>query len=94
MAPRLRAEEVLDVDMVVAFEFTDVGESWTVHVRRGVAEIRPRPAEDPDLRVTTTALLWRRLAAGRATRAAALASGDLAIEGGVAAFARFVSWFK
>jgi alkyl sulfatase BDS1-like metallo-beta-lactamase superfamily hydrolase len=37
---RLRAEDTLDLSLVVGLEFTDVDEHYTVEIRRGVAEVR------------------------------------------------------
>lgn len=40
----LDPEKSVDVEAIVGLRFPDVGESWTVHMRRGVAEILPRLA--------------------------------------------------
>jgi len=91
---RLRAEETLDADLVVAFTFTDIGEDWAIHVRRGVAEVRQRAVAAPDLRLTTTAVTWRRLVAGKVNRATTLAGSDVQVDGSVAELVRFLAWFR
>lgn len=94
MAVRLRAEETLDVDMVLAITFTDIEQSWAIHVRRGVAEIRPREVAEADLRLTTTAVTWRRMLAGKINRAGAFTSGAVQLEGRMADLVRFLAWFR
>ena len=51
----LDAEKAADADVVVGFRFEDVDEDYTVHVRRGVAEIETRAPEAPDISVRTEA---------------------------------------
>lgn len=94
LATRLRAEDVLDTELVVALSFTDVEEDWVIHVRRGVAEIRRRTVSSPDLRLTTTSVTWRRLLAGKISRAGAFAGGAVQLEGSMVELVRFLSWFR
>ena len=94
LATRLRAEDVLDTELVVSLSFTDVDEEWVIHVRRGVAEIRPRSVPAPDLRLTTTSVTWRRLLAGKINRVGAFASGAIELEGPMVELVRFLSWFR
>jgi alkyl sulfatase BDS1-like metallo-beta-lactamase superfamily hydrolase len=82
MAVALDPQRSADVDTLVGFRFPDVGEAWTLHVRRGVAEVQPSFPEDPDIAVTVDSNLWKDLLTGRRNAALALASGDVAVEGG------------
>lgn len=43
--PRLKAEAALDSELCVGWRFTDVGESYTVTIRRGVAVVEPASEE-------------------------------------------------
>lgn len=90
---RLKAEDALDTDMVVVFDFTDEGRTFTVHVRRGVAEVRERRAAAPDLVVTTTARVWKRVLAEKDGAGKALARGDLKLTGGLGELLRFAGLF-
>lgn len=91
---RLKAEETFDVDELAQFHFTDTGEFYTVHLRRGVAEVRERRVENPALSVTTTTQTWKRLATNKEGAAQALLTGALTVEGGVLALNRFMGYFE
>ncbi len=91
---RLRAEKALDQDTVVAFRFTDVGEDFTVHVRRGVAEVQPRLPADPDVSITVPAAVWKAIAFGKTSPAAAYARGDLELDGGLIDVVSFLRLFE
>lgn len=85
------------VDTLMAFRFTDTGEAYGLHVRRGVAEFREGNPEDPDLSLTTDTRVWIDIVLGRRGVPAALASGDLEIGGGIGqvpAVLRFLSLFR
>jgi alkyl sulfatase BDS1-like metallo-beta-lactamase superfamily hydrolase len=86
---RLKAEDALDTDLVVGWEFTDVGRSWRMHIRRGIAELQERPADDASLRFVTTSVAWKRIAGGHLTPAAAVVEGELSVEGGVTSVLAF-----
>ncbi len=57
LATSLDPEASASVERVVGFVFPDAGEAWTVHVRRGVAEVQPRL--DPAATITVTTDAWR-----------------------------------
>ena len=97
MPPRLRAEEVLEVDWQAVFEFTDLGRAWVMHVRRGVAEVRERPVEvaaeiPAALRLRTTTRTWKRIVVGQDHAVAAVARGEL--EGDLIELAKLQRWFE
>lgn len=97
----LNAEKSRDRDTRVLFEFTDTGERYGVHVRKGVAELLSGDAlstwAPADIQVsTTTGVLVEVLMQARGVPGA-LASGDLKLAGGVwdvPAFAGFLLLFK
>lgn len=94
MPVRLKAEEALDTNTLVAFHFPDVAESYAVHVRLGVAEVRDRAPENPDLTITVDARTWKRIAFGKRSPAAAVASGELDTEGGLLKVVGFLDLFE
>ncbi|MBW1817075.1 MAG: SCP2 sterol-binding domain-containing protein [Deltaproteobacteria bacterium] len=81
-------------DKVTGFRFPDTGEAYTLHVRRGVAEVRPRFPENPDMTVTVDAAVWKEIAAGMRSPAGALIKGDVRIEGGTFSLVKFLGLFK
>ena len=81
MAVRLNPEKSANVDQVVGFRFPDTGEAYTVHVRRGVAEVRPRFPKDPEISVTVDSHIWKEIAARIRNPTAAVLKGDLKIDG-------------
>ena len=83
MPAALDAEAAHDVDRVLGFRFTDVDEAFAVHIRRGVAEIREGWPDDPDAGLTTTTRTWIDIVTKQRSLPAAVATGDVSVEGGV-----------
>ena len=81
MPTNLDPEKSAETDLVVGFRFPDVGESYTIHVRRGVAELRPHFPERPDVAVSVDSGVWRELVVGLRSPALAFATGDVEVEG-------------
>lgn len=81
MAVRLDPVASADIVMTVAFRMTDTGETYTVAVRRGIAEIRPGFSAEPDLVLIVEETHWKELALGVSSPLAALATGRLKVEG-------------
>jgi len=93
MAIKLVAEKSMDVDTIAGFRFPDTGEAFTVHVRRGVAEIRPQFPENPDISLTVDSSVWKEVATGFRNPAIALVK-DVDKEGGTLEIIKFLSLFK
>ena len=97
MPGNLNAEAAADVDRVMGFRFPDVGESYGIHVRRGVAEVTRGFPEEPDVAISADAGVWIEVVAGVRGLPAAMATGDVSVEGGVLkvpAVLRFLSLFR
>jgi alkyl sulfatase BDS1-like metallo-beta-lactamase superfamily hydrolase len=94
MSVNLDPEKSLDADTVVGFRFPDVGEAFTIHVRRGVAEVSPVFPEEPDIAVTVDSLVWKEILIGKRNPLTAFASDDVAIEGGTVALVGFLRMFR
>lgn len=98
MATRLDPELAAGVHESARFRFTDTGERFVVTVRHGIAEVvagDPLPGTPAPLAsVTTTTGTWRRLAVDLTTPVAALAAGELSIDGDPLAFRRFTARFR
>jgi alkyl sulfatase BDS1-like metallo-beta-lactamase superfamily hydrolase len=94
MASNLDPVKSADTDTVVALHFTDVDETYLLHVRHGVAEIRRAVPEDPDIEVTTDSYVWKQILVGQRNAAAALALGKLSVDGGVIELAKILLMFR
>jgi len=93
MAVRLVPEKSQDVDMAVAFRFPDTGQAYTVHVRKGVADIQPVLLKDADVKVTINSLAWKELAAGIRSPAISLFK-DIKKDGSLLKLMKFFSLFE
>lgn len=87
-----------DVDRIVGIRFADVGEAYTLHVRRGVAEIRQRPPEiyermDMDMRVVADSQQWKEMLAKLRSPLGTL-PGFTYEKGNPVSLARFLALFK
>jgi len=97
MPVNLDAEAAADVEASMSFRFPDVDETWTLRVRRGVAVLRPGAPEEPDHAITADAADWIEILAGLRGLPAAVASGDVTVEGGITAVpgvVRFLALFR
>ena len=92
MAIKLVPEKSIDVDTIAGFRFPDTGEAFTVHVRRGVAEIRHQFPENPDISLTVDSTVWKEVATGFRNPAIALVK-DVDKEGGIVEIVKFLKLF-
>ncbi len=94
MSVRFNPEKAGDVSKAVAFYFTDTGEKWTVTVRHGIAEVRPRSDSRAEITLKVNSKTWKEIAAGLRSPTLAYASGDVQVEGGTFDLVRFLSYFR
>ncbi len=95
MTTRLRAEEALQSDTRVRFDFSDLGRTFTMHVRRGVAELSEGGgAAEPDIRIATTSAIWKRIVTKKRNPALAYAADEIDLEGGLVAVVKFLALFE
>jgi len=94
MVTRLKAEDTLETDTVVGFDFTDLKRQFTVHVRRGVAALRERKPEKADLTIRTTSTAWKRIATKKRNPALAFAAGEVEVDGGLLDVVKFLALFE
>jgi alkyl sulfatase BDS1-like metallo-beta-lactamase superfamily hydrolase len=93
MAVNLDAGRCLETDRVVGFRFPDVDEAYTIHVRRGIADVQPVFPQRPDVAVTMDATVWREILTGRRNPAVAFVSGDVTVEGSTLELIQFLRLF-
>jgi alkyl sulfatase BDS1-like metallo-beta-lactamase superfamily hydrolase len=94
MAANLDPENAQDIDTVVGFRFPDTGEEFTLHVRNSVAEVLPRFPDRPEMTVTADSMVWKGILARKRNAAAAIATGDVMVNGGKIELARFLLLFR
>lgn len=93
MAVRLDPVKSADTNTITAFRFPDVDQAYTVHVRGGVAEVRPGLPDNPDITITVDSKVWKEIAAKIRNPAAAYATGDVKVEGGALSLVGFLNLF-
>ncbi len=94
MPVHLDPDRAADVDMAVGFRFPDVGEDYSLHVRRGVAEFRSRLPARPDVVVTADSRVWKEVVLGIRNPAVTLLSGQVQVEGGTLDLVGFLRMFR
>lgn len=93
----LNAEDAVDINQTVELAFDDIGETYSVIIRRGVAEIRRGKSAYADLRVEVSSSAWADILLGAQSVPAALLKGDVKLENrivDVPAFISFLLLFK
>lgn len=93
MRVSLDPEKAADVDTVIGFDFTDTGEAFSIHVRKGIAEITKGFPDKPDASIKTETFVWKEILAKRRNPAIAFASGDVEIDGSIIDMLAFLSLF-
>ena len=98
MAVNLDPEASADVDKIVGMKFPDIDKGYTIHVRRGVAEIRPRSPEEIDkmeldIMVIADSKAWKEML-GKIRNSALTLAGFEYEKGNTLAFASFLRMFK
>jgi len=98
MAATLDPVASAEIDQLVGIRFTDVGEAYTIHVRRGVAEIRQRTPETfervaSDILVRADSQEWKEMLARMRNPLVTLV-GFSYEKGNPVSFARFLALFR
>jgi len=93
MAVNLDPKASAEIDKRVGMKFTDTGEAFTIHVRRGVAEMIPRLSGNLDILVEADSLKWKEMLGKLRSPVATLASFDYP-KGNAVAFALFLRLFE
>lgn len=64
LAVNLDPVKSADLDKRVGIKFTDTGEAYTIHVRRGIAEITPGLKDNLDMLVHADSVKWKEMLVG------------------------------
>lgn len=93
LATRLDAQRTLDVEEKVNFHFPDTGEDYSVHLRRGGADVQPRALPDAAATLPVDSRIWKEVAAKLRDPSGLLTDGGASVEGSTVTFLRFMSYF-
>lgn len=97
LAVNLNPAASLDSNAVMGLRFTDTGETFGIHVRRGVAEVTAQFPRQADHVITTTTAVWLQIMAGELSLPMAMINGDIALQGGrlqIPATLAFLAMFR
>lgn len=94
MAVNLDPARSADTDRAVRFRFPDTNEVFTVHVRRGVAEVQPRDTGRAEATVIAESGVWKEVVFERRSLPLALVAGDVKVEGSTLDLIGFLRLFK
>lgn len=90
----LKAEDTLDIEIAYCFAFTDPDQDYTLRIRRGVALLTEELASDCTGTVSMPTATFKAIGAKHTNPAAALASGDMVVDGGLPGFLGFMGYFE
>lgn len=82
-----------DVHAVARMIFTDLDQSWAIHVRRGVVEVTEVVPDTTDVAIELDRSTWGRIALRELTLADAVAAGDAVITGDQSTMAAIINSF-
>lgn len=94
LAVNLDPAKSIQTNKKVLFYFPDVKENYSIHVRRGVAEVQAFAMENPDMTITVDSKTWKEIVAKIRNSTWAYTIGKLKIEGGASEFAAFMKMFQ
>lgn len=98
MTSTIIAEDTLDVQMALTYNFADTNESFTIEIRNGIAQLHESAQADADVQINTSrAVLNKILMAGpngQQVIGQNMQSGDFAFaQGSIQDFGQFMSYF-
>jgi alkyl sulfatase BDS1-like metallo-beta-lactamase superfamily hydrolase len=83
-----------DVQKIARVTFSDLGKSWALHVRRGVAEVTETIPDEVDAAITLPRLTWAQIVLRQKTLDEAVKSGKATVGGDKKALAAIVASFN
>jgi len=94
MPAKLKAEQCLDLELSVGFEFTDINQHYTVTIRRGIAEVVAQARDNTQANISVSSGLWKRIVTQQSSPVTSVASGALAVDGSISDLLHFLSLFE
>ncbi len=93
MPTLLVPQRSVDKFKTISWTFPDVDKSYTLEVRSGVAEFRPGVDEKADIKLTVNKDDWIEIILGQRSFPIALATGDVALAGGISKLPELTQFF-
>jgi alkyl sulfatase BDS1-like metallo-beta-lactamase superfamily hydrolase len=72
-----------DLESIVQITFSDLGRSWALHVRRGVAEVTEIVPDNVDVTLSLPRLVWAKIVLNETTLQDVITSGEATVDGSV-----------
>ncbi|MBU3914216.1 MBL fold metallo-hydrolase [bacterium] len=94
MTVALVPEKSLDVDQIVTFHFTNVNESHSLHVRKGIAEYISKALPGADIELAMDTGTWIQIVSGYKSFPGAIAKGELSVKGGLTGVPKLVGFLS
>ncbi len=94
MTVNLDPEKSLETNQIITFNFPDVKESHSLHVRKGVAEYIPHALDNPDIELTLTSGTWVEIVAGKQGFPGAVVGGKLKVKGGLTQVPKLIGFLS
>ncbi len=91
---RLKAEQTLSVNRSLGFEFTDLGATYGLTIRRGVCQFDVNPKHGMDMILSMTKPVFTRVLSGATTIEEAVVKGDIRLTGGLDNLKQFLGYFE
>ena len=91
---RFQPEICGDRRTTVVFDFKDVKQTISVQLRNGVAIVKHKSLEKPDLKLKTTSGVWKKLLMTHFKDIGEYNKDQLSIEGGISNFKQFLGCFQ
>ncbi len=91
---RLKSEDTLQVNMSLAFKFTDLNETYSLTIRRGVCQFARSIPSDVDLILTLAKPQFEAILLGKTNFEEALARDDIVLQGELEELKQFLGYFE
>ena len=91
---RLKSEDTLQVNMSLAFRFTDLDEAYSLTIRRGVCQFDRSIPSGVDLILTLSEAQFEAVLLGKTSFEEALARKDFVLQGELDELQQFLGYFE
>lgn len=88
-----KPEECVDRNETLYIELVDPSSQHFIQFRNGIAIVRNKIPKQWDIKLKTTVTIWKDILLGKRNVLAALATGDVTVEGGILALTAFMGCF-
>ncbi len=94
MSVNLKAEKVLDIEKSITWYFPDINKYYSIHIRKGIAEVIPSKISNADYNVEVDSKIWKELLAELIKPLPTFLNGKIKVNGGKVAFIKIMGYFE